>query len=407
MHDSCEVQSLFSRLNSAESDFESFRNLCDADFDQYKNRRRLLAPEIRPSGSFMQRLKASTQGVAYDRGLQCLRPQRRLADLQRRHSFDRDLLQLKLKNGRVCRAELCSLDRCGLHVRDGVLSAAEADQLVAHAQGALDSEGTGAYDHDRPYRRVDFLRSAHNGSIEGHVLSLRIAERMRRIAAQVFGLPLPRVGVAETLLALRRFEEMPRAPRAPPTPGLSPATSSSAPASLADRGSKQYALEASATAYSNEPESAWHCDESLSPAFHFTSIVWLSEHGRDFQGGELAFLHNQTIPWMLLEPAAGRAAFFSSGWENIHGIKPLTAGARWAFSVPFMVNDELEQIQRARKAEDLNARRGSKEAARGSAFRELCVRPINNQAFRECRETWAAKLTRSSAHDKSGDSEKS
>ena len=74
MHDSCEVQSLFSRLNSAESDFESFRNLCDADFDQYENRRRLLAPEIRPSGSFMQRLKASTQGVAYDRGLQFCAP---------------------------------------------------------------------------------------------------------------------------------------------------------------------------------------------------------------------------------------------------------------------------------------------------------------------------------------------
>ena len=55
---------------------------------------------------------------------------------------------------------------------------------------------------------------------------------------------------------------------------------------------------------------------------------------------------------MLVEPAAGRAAFFSSGWENIHGIKPLTAGARWAFSVPFMVSDELERNHRAREEVD-------------------------------------------------------
>ena len=92
----------------------------------------------------------------------------------------------------------------------------------------------------------------------------------------------------------------------------------------------------------------------------FASIVWLSEHSRDFQG-ESSLLAQQTIPWMLLEPAAGRAAFFSSGWENIHGIKPLTAGARWAFSVPFMVNDELEQIQRAqsRRPECAERQQGS------------------------------------------------
>ena len=33
--------------------------------------------------------------------------------------------------------------------------------------------------------RVDFMRSAHNGSASGHVLTLRVAERIRRLAAAV------------------------------------------------------------------------------------------------------------------------------------------------------------------------------------------------------------------------------
>lgn len=135
-----------------------------------------------------------------------------------------------------------------------------------------------------------------------------------------------------------------------------------------------------------------HCDESLSPAFHFTSIVWLSDSGRDFEGGELAFLHNHTIAWMLVEPAVGRAAFFSSGWENIHGIKPLTSGARWAYSVPFMVSDELERNHRAREAEDRLARRAGTRVERSTAFREQCVLPANSRAFQACREMWAANM---------------
>ena len=97
---------------------------------------------------------------------------------------------------------------------------------------------------------------------------------------------------------------------------------------------------------------------------------------------------------MLVEPAAGRAAFFSSGWENIHGIKPLTAGARWAFSVPFMVSDELERNHRAREEVDRLARSGGGRVERGTAFRDLCVRPTDNKAFQACRETWAANMTR-------------
>ena len=237
-------------------EYDRFRDMCDDEYKLYEHRKSLLA-ELKPAGAFVQRLKASPRGAAYDRELKCLIPRRKLSELERRHSFDRDLLQLKLKQGRICTAEMCTLDRCGLHVRDGVVTPEEAKELVAHAQGALDTEGPAAYDHGRPYRRVPFLRSAQNGSLSGRMLSLRVAERMRRIAAQILDIPLSRIGIAETLLALRRFET-PHVPLRRPTSVSSLSSSSAerpATASLADRGSKQYAHEAAASEFSDEPES--------------------------------------------------------------------------------------------------------------------------------------------------------
>ena len=410
--------SLFDSVAHAEADYAKFKFLCDEDFSDYNSRRELLAPQIKPAGNFVQRLKANEPGAAFSRKLNCLKPARKLADLQRRHSFDSDLLSLKLKRGRVCKAALCSLGRCGLHVRDSVLTPEESAILVAHGQGVLDAEGPSAYDAGWPYRRVDFMRSAHNGSTEGHVLKLRVAERMRRLASEIFELPLAHVGIAETLLAWRGAETNDASgggtghsssssrsssppPRSPPPPRPAPRSpppldeeaARAKSATLADRGSEQFSAEARAAAESDEPESQYHCDESLAPHFHFTSIVWLSSHGTDFTGGELAFLYNQSWAWMLVEPAAGRAAFFSSGWENIHGIKPLGRGQRWALSVPFMVSDELVHNDQARQEEDARAMRNGERVLRGAAFREACVHPVDNFDSQRCRETWAANLT--------------
>ena len=129
----------------------------------------------------------------------------------------------------------------------------------------------------------------------------------------------------------------------------------------------------------------YHCDESLSAHFHFSTIVWLSEYGHDFaQGGELAFLHNHSIPWLLVEPAVGRAAIFSGGWENIHGIKPIIKGSRWAFSVPVMLqsDDDLAAAQR----------RVHGAESPGHRFRDMCVRPPDKWAYPHCRTEWATTM---------------
>jgi hypothetical protein len=422
--------SLFLEAASAEADMSTFREILDQDGQLYEERTNLLRAKLHPSGTSVQRLKATETGAAFVRNLTCLRPARKLSDLSRRHSFDRDLLSLKLKRGRVCQHALCHRSHCGLHVRDGVITREEAEVLTAHGQGVLHAEGDEARDARRPYVRVDFMRSAQNGSLEGHVLMLRVAERVRRLAAAAFGLPLARVGVAETLLALRRTD-MPRlgtsSAAAPshrgggaPLPsggGVSSSGSvamtvdSAGAATLADRGGPRWAEEAQA--HDEGSETAYHCDESLAPHFHFSTIVWLSDYRSDFSGGELSFLYNRSWAWLVVEPTVGRAAFFSSGWENIHGIKPLESGSRWALSVPLMVNDELAQIRRARhvgereremaaadeevdgEADEEEETASGEQVGRmgGQRFRDACVLPVDKADYQRCRAEWANELT--------------
>ena len=348
----------------AEYDLSTFKSLVADDIASYHERRQRLDATLSASGSFVSRLRASERGKSYRKKLPCLRPVQPIEELERRHSFDADLLALKLRRGRACGMhKLCSSNRCGIDVRDGILTDEEATALVAHGQGVLDSEGAAARDVGWPYLRVEFMRSARNGSAAGHVLMMRAAERLRRVVAEVFELPLSRVGHAETLLALRR------------TPMSGAATTAEAPF---------------------EEESLYHVDESLSPFFHFSSVVWLSEQGRDFDGGELVFLHNRTWPWLVVEPAVGRTAFFSSGWENVHGIKPLTRGQRWALSMVFWVNDDPRRGAGGAAQGGAGDGEVELEAARaglGQQFRELCVRPADKSHYAPCRESWAASLS--------------
>ena len=54
---------------------------------------------------------------------------------------------------------------------------------------------------------------------------------------------------------------------------------------------------------------------------------------RSFEGGRITFWRELEQPWLAAEPVAGRAAFFSSGWENAHRVSPVTSGKRWALNL--------------------------------------------------------------------------
>ena len=169
-------------------------------------------------------------------------------------------LKQRLVRGRVCSHELCAVDNCALHLRDEVVLPTEADSLVEHGQLVLDAEDAASQQDTNQKagfgrsRRVDFVQSVTYGSHGGHLLCLRIVERLRRIAASAFNLPITRLLVAEHFLTLRQAG-----------PSLEPVA---------------------------------HCDEAVFPhgegvkgrwRFHFSAVLWLNDAGRDFDGGELAF----------------------------------------------------------------------------------------------------------------------
>mmetsp|Transcript_48102 Transcript_48102/g.159433 ORF Transcript_48102/g.159433 Transcript_48102/m.159433 type:complete len:345 (+) Transcript_48102:74-1108(+) len=324
---------------SAEADLAWFRSQCAADEAAY-NARLTLQPALRLSVTGEQTRAGHADVGSFARRLECLRPEG--GSFVGRH----EPLAQRLISGRACPHALCDPSNCGLHLRDAVVLPEEARRLTAHGQEVIDAED-GASAH-RPQgdllymrsRRVDFLEMATRGSQAGHLLALRITERLRRIVAAIFGLPRSHLVLAEHFLTLRQ-----------PGPSL---------------------------------EARMHCDEAVFPhgegeksrwRFHFSSVLWLSGAGADFDGGSLSFFHNSTRPWLEVEPAVGRAAFFSSGWENTHGIRRLERGRRWALTAMFMAQDPgVEPLQP------------------GAGFAAACVRPRSRASYATCRQQWATAM---------------
>lgn len=73
-------------------------------------------------------------------------------------------------------------------------------------------------------------------------------------------------------------------------------------------------------------------------SFHYTSLLYLSDYGIDFEGGRLIFLEgidNKPTKNVTIEPRKGRVAIFSSGAENPHFVERVSSGIRYAITVSF------------------------------------------------------------------------
>lgn len=200
--------------------------------------------------------------------LTCLRPIERE---ERGRRFNDSLLEARLQPGRHCSSDLCSSDRCALHVLDRVVTSNEAAELRAHASAVCASTA----DEGGSTTLAD-LHSLFSAPAtqrrEGHKLFLRLVERLRRVTAHLFSLPVSRLRVADMHIALTR------------------------PQDLAHN---------------------VHCDEASYSNFHFSSVLFL---GNRFAGGPLQFYRNKT--WGLthsVDAFTGRGVFFSSGCA--HAIK--------------------------------------------------------------------------------------
>lgn len=77
-----------------------------------------------------------------------------------------------------------------------------------------------------------------------------------------------------------------------------------------------------------------HVDKEQYESFHYTSLLYLSDHGLDFGGGRLFFVDgdrgNATV-----EPRRGRVLAFTSGSENPHFVEKVSRGVRYALTVSF------------------------------------------------------------------------
>ena len=78
-----------------------------------------------------------------------------------------------------------------------------------------------------------------------------------------------------------------------------------------------------------------HIDKDTYPNFHYTSLLYLTDLGEDFQGGEFVFVDTHEKLNRTVEPRLGRVSFFTSGIENKHHVKPVKEGVRYALTMGF------------------------------------------------------------------------
>lgn len=89
-----------------------------------------------------------------------------------------------------------------------------------------------------------------------------------------------------------------------------------------------------------EHDEYWHVhvDKVTYESFHYTSLLYLSDYGVDFDGGRLIWLDgplDKPTNNVTVEPRKGRVAMFTSGAENVHYVERVAKGTRYAITVSF------------------------------------------------------------------------
>ncbi|CAH1155618.1 unnamed protein product [Phaedon cochleariae] len=80
-----------------------------------------------------------------------------------------------------------------------------------------------------------------------------------------------------------------------------------------------------------------HVDKITYESFHYTSLLYLNDYAKDFQGGRFVFTDDISKPTKntTVEPRKGRVLMFTSGSENPHYVERVTKGSRFAITVSF------------------------------------------------------------------------
>ena len=247
--------------------------------------------------------------------------------------YDKALLQTPLESGRRCDKGACH-DRCALAIADGLLTDSEAQRLILHFQHVWRKSQKRSGEASKGKPMIDLSRSVIHSSTAEHLFFLRIVERLRTSAAAIFGVPAKRLKLASHFVS-----------------------------EIGNR---------------SEGESTLHVDEASFRTFHHSAVLWLNplqaaptaaDDRRSFEGGRITFWRELEQPWLAAEPVAGRAAFFSSGWENAHRVSPVTSGKRWALNL-FLTA-------------------AAAPPPRAVQFVDECVEPGSLEAWESCERRWS------------------
>ncbi|XP_053695865.1 2-oxoglutarate and iron-dependent oxygenase domain-containing protein 3-like [Sabethes cyaneus] len=90
-----------------------------------------------------------------------------------------------------------------------------------------------------------------------------------------------------------------------------------------------------------------HIDKDTYSSFHYTTLLYLTDFGKDFTGGRFVFIdnpgkHNKTN--VYIEPKRGRVSGFTSGAENVHHVEQVASGVRYALTISFTCNKEHAMV---------------------------------------------------------------
>lgn len=84
-----------------------------------------------------------------------------------------------------------------------------------------------------------------------------------------------------------------------------------------------------------------HIDKDQYEGFHYTTLVYLNNHQKDYMGGRFFWTNEKDNTTLSHEPRKGRLSIFSSGSENRHHVEKVLSGTRYAVTIPFTCNKKL------------------------------------------------------------------
>jgi hypothetical protein len=271
--------------------------------------------------------------------------------------FNDQLLALETQVGRRCMHGACTC-ACS-RVERPIASEAECASLVALAselQPDVHAQGT---------HNLFLEMSAASGEMSATLLFVRLLERMRRAVATEYGVPLALLAPRQAFIS-----------RVTPVE----------------------------TDYSRN-RNPIHVDESSVPGYHYSAVLYLSsseeaiETGEGpqehhFSGGGLHFYPSAHAQPANVLPRRGSVAIFSSGWENIHKVRPVTNGIRHSLPAFFTTAVPTGPNPWGAAAGEVSAaavheRVSSATAPRAQAIWRHVLLPGCEEDFWACQRHWA------------------